>query len=441
MRAGGASIPALRETFAREVRRRNVNVLEHTSAIRLLGGRDGCQGAIAITGDGELLVIPAGATVIATGGYAALFEHPLTSGGLLGEGYALALNIGAELINLEFYQLILGITGPLRGMIIAESTLESLPDIRNGLGERFLERYLPAGVTAEACMAERGHTGPFHTGRVASHFDIALFEEIAAERGTDSGGIRCDFTGKAPGELRGFREDWLQWSLEKGLDVRNTPVDIAPCVHANNGGIVIDINAATRVPGLFACGEAAGGPHGANRIGGNQMSGTQVFGARAGASAARHARAGGSRPADASLAVPDAARIRVLASQPGDHTARQILEQIQQTMYRNLAVRKDEKSLRRALQELERVEGELLPRMGPAGGSMQLALSLPHALQIARLIVQSALLRRESRGPHYRGDFPDRDDSRFGRPLRWSRSTEGDSICSHWSTEAWPFGN
>jgi fumarate reductase (CoM/CoB) subunit A len=422
VRAGGATIPALRKTFAREVGRRAIDVLENTSAIRLLGDDAGCRGVVALADDGDLLVIAAGATVLATGGYAALFEHSLTSGELLGDGYALALDLGAELVNMEFYQLILGITAPIRGMIIAESTLESLPEIINGRGERFLSQYLPAGVSPEACMAERAHTGPFHAGRRASYFDIALFEEIAAGRGAASGGIHCDFTGVEPGARRGFRPDWVQWSLERGLDVRETPVEIAPCVHANNGGILIDTRSATRVPGLYACGEAAGGPHWANRIGGNQMSGAQVFGARAGASAAAYARERPPEAADADEASPERDRIRQLTETSSGVHAEEILRRLQMAMYRNLGVRKNAGSLGEALAVLDTLGGEDVPRLMARPGQAALALTVPHALNVARLIVQSAMWRRESRGPHYRDDYPDRDDAGYGRPLVWRRA-------------------
>ena len=430
VRAGGASIPALRETFAREVRRREIDVLENTSAIRLLGDATGCQGAVAVTEGGDLLTIAAGATVLATGGYAALFEHPLTSGELLGDGYAMALELGAELVNMEFYQLILGITAPVRGMIIAESVLESLPAIVNAQGEHFLSRYLPAGVTSEACMAERAHTGPFHAGRRASHFDIALFEEIAAGRGAASGGIRCDFTGLQPDARRGFRPDWLAWSLERGLDVSETPVEIAPCVHADNGGVLIDAGAATGVPGLYACGEAAGGPHGANRIGGNQMIGTQVFGARAGASAAAYSRECAPPALSPDVAVPDRERIRQLTEGNAGVRPTHVLERLQTTMYRQLAVRKNAGSLGAALEVLDALNGEDVPRLMAGPGEVALALALPGALEVARLIVQSALRREESRGPHYRDDYPERDDAGHGRPLVWRKTQDGESACA-----------
>lgn len=421
VRAGGASILALRQTFAREVGRRDIRVIEHASATRLLGDPHGCLGAVAVTREGQTMVISAGATILATGGYAGLFEYHMTTPDILGEGYALALDLGAELVNLEYYQMILGLTHPFRGMLIAESCLESLPALTNGLGQPFLERYLPAGVSVQDCLFERAHTGPFHAEGIAKYVDIALFEEIIAGRATASGGLRCDFTGKRADELRGLRPDWLNWALERGLDVQETPVDIAPHVHADNGGVLINAQAATCVPGLFACGEAAGGPHGANRIGGNMMMNTQVFGTRAGAFAAEYANRTRQPHLSADEAGPELARLKELSSRPAGVEPREVLARIRTTMYRHMAVRKNAETLQRALDQLAEIEERLLPNLGLWPGQLHLALGLPRSMEVARLIVRSALLRRESRGPHYRDDYPARDDEAFGRPIVWRR--------------------
>ena len=428
VRAGGASIAALQATFSREVRRRSVQLVEHAAAVRLLGDAAGCRGCVAATRAGELIVIGAGATVLATGGYAGLFEHHMTTAGQLGDGYALALNLGAELVNLEYYQMILGLTAPVRGMIIPESALQSLPALTNGQGEAFLAGYLPAGLSPDACMLERAATGPFHSEGDAKYFDLALFGEMVAGRALPSGGLRCDFTGRRPDELRGLRRDWLEWALGRGLDLREKPVEIAPHVHADNGGVLINGDGATCVPGLFACGEAAGGPHGANRIGGNMMSNTQVFGARAGAAAAGYAKRA-SRPAPtAADAAPERERLREMGRRADGPAPRQILARVQATLYREMAVSKDAASLKRALETLDEVEREMLPALRPAPGQLSLALGLPLALQTARLVARSALLRQESRGGHYRSDFPAGDDARFGRPFVWRLGAGGPEV-------------
>lgn len=141
-------------------------------------------------------------------------------------------------------------------------------------------------MTETECLSIRAGTGPFRSDAAAMYFDIAVFDEMGAGRGMASGGIRADFTGCDPDQVRAGRLDWYHWARERGVDVLAQPVDIAPHVHAFNGGVVINPEAETTIPNLFACGEAAGGAHGANRIGGNQFAGTQVFGERAGRFAA-----------------------------------------------------------------------------------------------------------------------------------------------------------
>ncbi len=424
VRAGGATIAALQRAFARQIGRRDIQIVEDAAAVRLLGDAAGCRGAVAVTRDGELLVIEAGATILAAGGYAGLFEHHMTGPGLLGAGPALALALGAELVNLEYYQMILGITHPMRRMLIAESILGSLPRLTNSLGEEFLARDLPAGLSTAACMTVRSHTGPFHIGTPAMHFDLALFGEMRAGRALPGGGLRCDFTAKRADELQGFCDDWVEWALERGVDIRETPLEIAPQVHADNGGVLIGPDAGCRVPGLYAAGEAAGGAHGANRIGGNMMTNTQVFGARAGAAAAAWARGAPRSALPADVAAPERARLVEMSRRPDGADPRQALSRLQHSLYYDMAVQKNATTLAHALATLAEIEADDLPALGAPAGSAQLALELPQAMEMARLIVRSALLREESRGPHYRDDFPTRDDANFGRPLVWRKAPD-----------------
>jgi len=183
--------------------------------------------------------------------------------------------------------------------------------------------------------------------------------------------------------------------------------------------VLIDARGATKVAGLFACGEAAGGPHGANRIGGNMMTNTVVFGARAGAAAAEYA-AGGGRPAlPGDAAGAEQARLAELGRRAGATKPCAVLTRIGRAMYGEMAVAKDAASLMRLLETLDEIERVDLPVLGLPAGEAALALGLPLALETARLVARSALLRRESRGPHYRTDFPARDDAAFGRPIVW----------------------
>ncbi len=417
IRAGGATEGAIRESFGREIRARGIQVLDQTSAIRLLGDPSGCTGTIAMTRKGVPIVIAAKTTVLATGGGSTAFLYHMNTTDLTFDGHAMALELGADLVNMEFYQMILGLTGPVKRMLIPESYLALQPRLTNGPGEEFLLRYLPDGVTLTECLNTRSGTGPFRSDAAAKYFDLAIFEELGARRGTESGGMRADFTGCDPDLVRSGKLNWYYWAKERGVDVLAQPVDISPQVHAFNGGVLIDPQAETTVPNLFACGEAAGGPHGANRIGGNQFAGTQVFGERAGRFAAARASEL-DRPAINHDQIGEfGGRLSMLRSRTSGSDPQVLQHAIQTAMWNEMGVSKDADSLARCLDQLNAVEDEASSIFLPQGRDLSLALSLPHLLTTAKIIAGAAALREESRGPHYRADFSSRDDEHFGRPI------------------------
>lgn len=417
VRAGSATVAAIRESFEREVRKRDIRLLEETAITRLLGDRDGCVGAVGVSGKGDVVVIAAKATVLATGGGSTVFFYHMNTPDLTFDGHGMALELGADVVNMEFYQMILGLTSPVRRMLIPESYLALQPFLTNGLGEEFLARYLPDDRTTADCLNIRAGTGPFRSDAAAKYFDIAIFDEVRADRGTDSGGVQADFTACDPAQIRGGKLDWFEWARARGVDLCARPVDISPHVHAFNGGVLINSEAETTVPNLFACGEVAGGPHGANRIGGNQFAGSQVFGERAGRFAAAQY---GARAAELEklLVIKEqiaevGRRLAALQRRESGRTPPEIQRAIQTVMWNGMGVYKDAVSLRRCQEQLSIIEGDLSALYLPRGRHFFLALSLPHQLATAMLIAGAASMRRESRGPHYRTDFPSPDDVRL----------------------------
>lgn len=426
VRAGSASTEAIREAFGREIRARGIPVLERTAIVRLLGDRDGCTGAVGVTRTGEVIAIAAKTTVLATGGGSTAFLRHMNTPDLTFDGHGMALELGAQLVNMEFYQLILGLTAPVKRLLIPESYLALLPRLTNGPGEQFLERYLPPGVTVAECLRTRAGTGPFRSDAAAMYFDVAVFDEVREGRGTPSGGVRADFTACDPEQVRtAGRLGWYEWARARGADLLARPVELSPHVHAINGGVLINAQAETSIPNLFACGEAAGGPHGANRIGGNQFAGSQVFGARAGRYAAERAAAlpPPRPPRDVVAQVRE--RVAALRGRSSGRSPDDILAAIQTTMWNEMGVHKDAASLRRCRATLEALVGELEAMAAPDPRRLFLALSLPHLLITAQAIVGAAAMREESRGPHYRTDFPRRDDVRMSRPILIERRGEG----------------
>jgi succinate dehydrogenase/fumarate reductase flavoprotein subunit len=375
---------------------------------------------VAVTARGDLVTISAKTTVLATGGGSTAFLYHMNSPDLTFDGHSMALELGAELVNMEFYQMILGLTGPVRRMLIPEPHLALEPRLTNGLGDEYLSRYLPQGVTQAECLRIRAGTGPFRSDAAAKYFDIAAFDEVRAGRGTESGGVRADFTDVDPELIETGKLDWYRWAVERGVDVRAHPVDISPHVHAFNGGVLIDAHAETTVPNLFACGEAAGGPHGANRIGGNQFAGTQVFGQRAGRFAAERSMA--QEPIlDSAVIAEQTTQVRerlvTLQQREKGWRPQDARRTIQTAMWNDMGVHKDATNLNRCLKTLSQAERDLSSLSLSEGRALFLALSLPHLLTTATVIARAALMREESRGPHLRTDFPERNDKHYGKPI------------------------
>ncbi len=426
--------PSLGRVLRREVTRRDVRLFEKTMVTRLIYDRDECRGVVAVDANGELLVCRAGAVILATGGASPVFRYNLNAPAMTGDGYALALQAGAELTNMEFYQAILGTTEPVQ-VYFPQWFLAGDPPFYNANGHRFLPDYLPPGINPDELVVERSFHGPFSSSRPSGWVDIAIYSEIQAGRGTAAwedecrlAGVYCDFA-SLPAQLKqelDVREALpaLAWLKARGLDLDDEPVPVAPFAHAFNGGIVIDENGATQVPGLYACGEVAAGPHGANRLGGHMFALLLVFGARSGRAAAERATGAGQRPLDRETVDWEAARIQALSAQAGETRPQGIRKRIQRAMSPTM-IAKDDAALRKTLELLAGVRQTGLGTIKiQARPDLFEALGVTNLLDVATLLAQAALLREESRGPHYRTDFPEERDDPFKENLVW-RLDEG----------------
>ncbi|OGO45492.1 MAG: hypothetical protein A2Z05_09040 [Chloroflexi bacterium RBG_16_60_22] len=404
MRSHGVPIMAV---LATEIRRSGVTVLNRTMIVSLLVRNGECLGAVGIDeSNGETLRIRAGATVIGTGGDANLFLHNLNPPDNTGDGYVLGYEAGAELMNLEFKQIFLGTIHPTRNML----TQGLPPHVRltNGRGKEFLHNYLPEGAYPEECLAQRNGHNPFSTrDNLSRYVDIAMIREVQVGRATEHQGIYLDRTDPQITPMTGPRNEF--W-LYRGIDF-SRPVEIGVCHHCSLGGLRIDTNAETSVKRLYAAGEAAAGPHGADRMGGHMLLASQVFGARAG----KHGAAAAlkeKRPDIAAGSFRDAEEnIKAWRGRKGDLAPSRARGELCKTAYFNLLVIRSQENLTRFLADVKRIEQEMVPRLNVTGPEELLqALELQNLLRLAELEAGVCLRRTESRGPHYREDFPHQDD-------------------------------
>ena len=383
--------------------RPNVTVLEESRAVDLVFD-DAGRAAGALTLDmrtGAFTLVRARATLLAMGGGPTMFRIFACSADKSSDGIALAYAAGVPLRDMEmvqFHPTGLVIPGSLMtGALLEEGLRGAGGDLRNGLGERFMERYDPARM-------ERS------TRDLVSR---ASFLEITEGRATPNGGVWIDVSHLGADVVeRNFR-GMVKRCRDFGRDLARGPVEVGPTTHFMMGGVVIDPACRTEVERLFAAGEDAGGVHGANRLGGNGVAESTVFGGIAGDVMA-DSIVGVAGPTVSPYTVTGAmARATApLARKPGGDLYG-LQRPLRDVMWEQVGLVRDGAGLEQALAAIDRV-GTALEGVGVGGGpSFNVAwhdwLNLTNQVAVARLITLSAAERRESRGAHYRRDHPRTD--------------------------------
>lgn len=404
---------------------RGVDVRERVVVTSLLVAGGACAGATLLDRDGRLVAVRAGATILCTGGAARLFAPSLVPPEITGDGYALAYRAGADLANLEFIQYGFGVVRPVT-YLLTGPLWHLVPEMRNASGDSVLPRYLPAGVTPEACADARATHYPFSSRRPDCFVDVAAHTEVLEGRGTERGGVLLDFRNTGARRARlpatvGRRWEYLRQTLgEHGVDPEDTPLEVSLFGHAFNGGVRIDEWGRSTLEGLYAAGEAAAGPHGADRLGGNMLMTSQVFGQRAGHAAATAALAAAPRALDGAMLDAEAARLDGMRRPAGGHRLGDLLDRLQRRMWR-IAIVRHERSLSECLQDIAEVEAALPAAQVDGPDDLRHALELENLLLVGRLVATAALARRETRGSHYRADYPETDDAAWRRSLVFRR--------------------
>ena len=381
-------------------------------AVTLLthGGR--AAGVAAVNREGQLLMACAKAVVLATGGPIGLYERSYAYGGLTGAGMAMAARRGAQTVNLEFMQFINGTLSPVYGLNYYQFALVEEPRVRNSQGEAFLRRYLPEGITEQQCLKLRGMHGPFSVEDAGRYFDLAIAQEAGA--GGDTGATILPDAAR----LQGARyAHWRAFLAQEGFQT-DTPMTIAPFAQACNGGIRMLPGAHTDVPGLLVCGECAGGCHGANRMGGNAILATQVFGRLAGEAASAECADVAALP---ELTAEDAlCQFRAEMAEPHPNaTPAEALQTVRGMMQTYAYLMRNEAGLLTAEKNLAQLRVDALALQGSADAAQ--AAQAKNAVDAARLMICAMRKRKESRGSHYRTDYPDHDPA-LANPIQtgWS---------------------
>lgn len=382
-------------------------VLEHANLTDVVVKDGGCIGAVGVDDDGEPFLIEAGAVILATGGIGQLFQYSFNPPGNTGDGYAMALRAGADLFNMEFMQQGLATTWPQQGIVMLYE-MEEPYKMFNKHGRAFLHKYLPEGLgIKDVCNAKAAHW-PVSCRDSALYLDIAIKEEALAGNATEHDGVLLDLSHAE----RGFLPELFPgFMLEKGIDIKTDLVQIQNHHHTSNGGIRIDEYGQSAVKGLFAVGETAGW-QGADRLGGTMLGGSQVFGWRAGRTAAELVKTPNGSSITHDLIQPLLEPVHRLRESKGRQTVTGLHKALQRKMWETLIVVKNATTLNEARrfigQTRDRIDNDLAISCKL---DYALALELRNMLDAGEAIVEAADFRTESRGAHYRSDFPNRDDA------------------------------
>lgn len=401
------------KALGQEASERGIAVRDRTMVVGLLAREGECRGVLALNENGSPLIIRAKAVVVTTGGASQLFAKNLYPSDITGDGYAMAWRAGAQLANMEFMQAGVSIIDPFINLF-GNYLWDAHPSLTDRNGAAFMPDYLPAGLTVPEVLQEKERHFPFSSSDISRYVEISIQSAINDGRGSDKGGVfldftDCDFDRLLSDKSRSFARMWPlthEWYKEKGTDLYRDPVQITCSAHAINGGLRIDENGESSLKGLYAAGETAAGPHGADRLGGNMAMTCQVFGERAGRAAAVRARTVPHAAAD-NAADPV---LEYLAgfSRKGSRTGSEIRAELQETANRHLLILRNEKGLRRFLSELDRLQDQLAKdTSAETPAEFVYLIETDNLIETGRMMARSALQRTESRGSHYREDAPE----------------------------------
>lgn len=413
-RSGSCSMASFKQAMWQHMMRAGVRIRTQINIVSLVIHDGRCCGALGFDERDELVWFRAKAVFLGTGGADAIYKYSLATPDQTGDGYVMALNAGAELMNLEFIQFIPGITWPVKKFLFQEKPLDTMPEITNRDGADILSMYLPAGVSREACLTERAKHGPYSTVGEGKYLDIAMYEQWRAGKAFDDGGFLIRYAPEVAQDPRHFIQFALHWLNMYGIDPIKQGMHILPHAQCFNGGVRINSKAETSIPGLYAGGEAAGGPHGADRMGGNALAASQVFGGIAGVNAAQYVKK------EQFAEIPEKQLLDSLMVGYSAGTGRKTdiaagIQEIRDAMWMDAAIARSAARCQSARQRIDAV-AETFDAAAhfEARDDIRGTLGLHSYIELGRAMLAVMEARTESRGPHFRLDYPEKDSAQNG---------------------------
>jgi succinate dehydrogenase / fumarate reductase flavoprotein subunit len=396
--------------------------------------------------NGNEVLFEAPTVIVATGGVGKTFKITSNSWEGTGDGHALALKAGANLVDMEFLQFHpTGMVWPpsVRGILVTESVRGEGGILTNSLGERFMFKYIPEvfkdKYADNEAEADRWYLDQDNNRRPPEllprdEVSRAINAEVKAGRGTEHGGVYLDVSKRIPADVikKRLPSMWHQFYELAGVDITKEAMEVGPTCHYVMGGVEVepDTAAAVGVPGLFAAGEVAGGMHGSNRLGGNSLSDLLVFGRRAGMGAVEYVKKNPSATVSEKAIADAAARIQAPFSRAGGENSYSLHAELQEITHNLVGIIRTGKEVEEAIVKIAAIRSRSA-NVAVAGDrkfnpGFHLAFDLDNMLLVAESTAKSALLREESRGGHTRDDFP-------GMSSKWRQvnhisSFDGDKV-------------
>ena len=376
--------------------------------------------------NGKEVLFEAPAVIVATGGVGKTFKITSNSWEGTGDGHALALKAGANLVDMEFLQFHpTGMVWPpsVRGILVTESVRGEGGILTNSLGERFMFKYIPEvfkdKYADNEAESDRWYLDQDNNRRPPEllprdEVSRAINSEVKAGRGTEHGGVFLDVSKRLSAEVikKRLPSMWHQFYELAGVDITKEAMEVGPTCHYVMGGVEVepDNAAAIGVPGLFAAGEVAGGMHGSNRLGGNSLSDLLVFGRRAGMGAVAYVKNNPTASVSEKAIADAAARIEAPFSRAGGENSYSLHAELQEVTHNLVGIIRTGKEVEEAIEKIAAIRARSA-NVAVAGDrkfnpGFHLAFDLDNMLLVAESTAKSALLREESRGGHTRDDFP-----------------------------------
>ena len=388
-------------TLTEELRRREINLIDEVYATSLLRDNNNVAGVTIIDiKTGNFKVIRASAIIMAAGGAGRIYETTTSAQADVGSGYSMAYKAGVELVDMEQFQFHptgAAIPPSARGRLVTEGVRGEGGILLNKDGKRFMKKYNPKSM------------------ELAGRDEVArsIATEIREGRGTENDAVYLDISFIPSRIIEDRLPTMLEDFLDIGIDIRSEPMEVTPTAHHMMGGIKINNRTETNLKGLYAAGEVVGGIHGGNRLGGNALADTQVFGQIAGKNASKHAKEVSVPKLDRKIIAQEYNRvIAPLDRREGLNIAEE-KSKLQKLMWDKAGIFRNEQDLNSALSFIEKRQMQVTSQLMVKNKETRYntewvsSLELFDMLIVSEMLVRSALMRKESRGAHYRTDYPE----------------------------------